>query len=193
MKKLLGIMAVVALLAAPGWAQTPVGVEINVATYLRVVPPAAPLVMAVTDLQATAVATDGTHQATTTFQVWGNTPFSMSATPNEISSSVIWTPGMEGTPPDLYPTARLGVVSSADGIGYGMALSRTSPSPASDGYTPDEGDCRLGGFVAGVSDCQIKINCYLDSGRLGPDGPDGGKLAEPGAYTGTITVTLSAP
>jgi len=188
MKKLLGILAVLALLAVPAVAGTAANstVTINVASYCGIVVAPGGLTMAVTSPEVGATASEGQHQATTTFKAQGNVPFNVVLTANETTGAVQVTQGMEGGIGDPYPTARM---DADNAIGYGVALSKTSGTPAADGWTPADLNCHLT-FPVGLSDGQIKINSYLDSGRSTIIGYDG-HLAVPGTYTGTLTVTVS--
>lgn len=189
MKKLLGILAVVALLAVPVMAQSNVPVTINVASYVGLTVPPGSLVMAVTDPVASATVGVGVHQAETTFQVQGNVAMRLNLTASELSPSTSVVNGQEGALGDPWPTARLGGSPAAAGIGYGPSLFNVTAG-TSDGFTPvTEQDCRLA-FAAGLSDGRIRINSYLDSGRSTIVGLSG-QLAPPGAYTGALTLTVS--
>lgn len=181
-------MVAVILMAVPAMAAELVDtsvVTITVDPYCAIMVPPGTLTMDVTDVQATATASEGTHEATTTFKAQGNQAFNVVLTVDEETAAVIVTAGMEGGIGDPYPTARK---DTANAIGYGMALTNQT-TPAVDAWTPAEHDCHLA-FPVGLSDGQIKINSYLDSGRSTILGYTG-YLAAPGTYSGTVTLTLS--
>lgn len=189
MKKLMmliGCMALMAVFTSHAMGATS-DVEIEVLPYCGVVVEPGLLDMNVTTVVADATASEGQHQATTTFKVQGNQAFNVVLTVDLTTAAVQVTAGMEGGLASLYPTATM---DPANAIGYGMTLSNLT-TPASDGWTPGELNCNLV-FPAGLSEGQIKINSYLDSGRSTLDGYDG-KLARPGSYTGVVTLTVSIP
>jgi len=202
MKKLLGIMAVVALLAAPALAQDPpvpvnVGVEITVMTYAEMTQPD-PLVMDVTDPEGLALATgniaNGTHQAESAFTVKSNSACTLTVetAAGETTGYKTISLGMAVGP---HPTAwlyDLDGITKLDGIGYGLSVSGADsggnwvPGPFVETGVVGTG-ILTAGFIAGDTPATVKINSYLDSNRQ-----VGVSFAQPGEYTGTLIFTVSA-
>ena len=198
MKKL-ALMAVVALIAAPAMAvdlggSGEVGVTITVVEYVAIEIAPGALEMEVNELQGRSpTVNEGTHQATRTFQAVGNDTFSVTVTTEYKSNSVIYTSGMLGDVPDAYPTAYTGGAPenpATNGIGFGLAIENVTDATGYVAYNPTVVGVTTG-FTAGVSEGRLKINTYLDSGRSGNAGPDGGELADVGVYTTVLTLTLS--
>ena len=210
MKKLISILAAISMvmmfgtmafatqvITPCGDCDAEVGVAITVTSYVALLGVTSSLVMTVNDIQApggSPVINEGTHQATTEFTVQGNVAMNIVLTVNEATDSVIYTPGsLSGDP---WPTARLTSGTEAENlvnaIGYGLQLSNLTV-PAVDGWNPVVQNCNLA-FGAGASTGKILINTYLDSGRsdLPAAGLEGGNLARPGLYEGTVFLTLSA-
>jgi hypothetical protein len=186
MKKLITILAAVSILMMASLAMGATSnVEIEVLPYCGVVVEPGLLDMDVTTVEADATASEGQHQATTTFKVQGNQAFYVVLTVDLTTAAVQVTAGMEGGIGSPYPTATM---DENNAIGYGMALFNLT-TPATDAWTPSELDCHLP-FPAGLSDGQITINSYLDSGRSTLLGYDG-KLARPGPYSGEVYLTVS--
>lgn len=196
MKRMLGIMAVVALLASPALAaDAEANVSIEVVEYIAIVTAPGLLDMTVSQTEGDALAagniSEGVHQATNTFQVQGNDTYTLEVVPAWVSNSVIHTPGSEGNLGDQWPTAYTGGAPAdppTNGIGFGLSI-RNETLGTADGWTPSEGKCSVA-FDAGVSDGSMKINTYVDSGRSGIPGAAGGELAPIGTYTTVLYLTL---
>jgi len=201
MKKLLGILAVVALfamIAAPAMAGNTSTVTINVGAYATVSVGNLPA-FTVTGLQADN--NYATQHADTTITAVSNTAFKITVTADRHSGSAIQTPG---SPPsyvgDQWPTAYIDNDDSvaANGLGFGFGITDTSQSMAGQngGYSPAEGgaagNAKLTGRNAGTHAITLSAGTYLDSGRSGAVGPNGGQLAKVGTYTATLTVTIAA-
>jgi len=188
MKKVLGILAVVALLTAPVMAAD-VPVTITVSPYCAIVTAPGALVMTANDVQHSGVAVyNGLHQAETPFTVQGNKSFTATLTSQFTSNSAGDVPG--GTQP-TYPTAYIGGTNSdlTKGIGFG---------PSVVGLTNGGADLGWNGIAlketvslnAGVTSGTIRINTYIDSGRTGV-ALGGGQAAGPGTYTCNLYLTLA--
>ena len=192
MKKLI-LLAVVALIAAPVMAAD-VPVEINVVEYCAIDIGTAVLDMTVNELQGdNPTVAEGTHQATATFEAVGNSTFTVTVTPEYKSNATIYTSGMVGGVGDEYPTAYTGGApntAGTNGIGFGLTIQNVTAATAPVAYDPAVVGVTTG-FTAGVSEGKLLINTYLDSGRSGIAGPDGGNLAEVGLYTTVLTLTVA--
>ena len=180
----LAIVGLLALLAVPAWAAES-AVTINVASYCGVTVAPGGLTLAVNSVWAPGV----NQVAETPFVVEGNTGYYLRVTANETSPSTSIVAGQAGVVGDPFPTARLGGVSTAAGIGYGVSLvgglsAGWGNSPAND-FTKIQIP-----VTAGYKAANLRINSYLDSGRSTIVGYNG-QLAPPGTYTGTLTLTVA--
>jgi hypothetical protein len=189
-KKLLGIVAVVALMAVPAMA-VDVPVMIHVSPYCGIVTAPGTLTMTVNDVYHTGVAlSEGLHQATTLFSVQGNQAFNVTLTAPYISNGS--GPFLPGQTANGYPTAYIGGTpngTGTNGIGFGVTiLNLTNNTNA--GWAAPAASTALQ-FPAGASNGQIRINTYIDSGRSNLVMLDGGKMAEPGDYATTLVMTVS--
>jgi hypothetical protein len=188
-KKLLGIMAVVALFAVPVMAAD-IPVTITVAPYCAILTAPGPLIMSVTDPLASAIVGVGLHQAETTFTVQGNKVFTATLTAQYTSNSAMDVPG--GTEP-TYPTAYTGgapLTPPTNGIGFGPGFPSLSNGGTATGWNGITLKDVLS-LNAGVTNGTLRINTYLDSGRSGVPGAGGGQLAPPGSYTCNLYLTLA--
>ncbi len=187
MKKLLTIMAVVVLFAAPVMAAD-IDVTITVDPYCAITTAPGALVMTVNDVVATATVGANLHQASTTFVLQGNKTFTATMTAEFTSNSAMDVPG--GTEP-TYPTAYIGGVDTdlSKGIGFGPAFSLDNGGTSTGWHANDLKDTLS--LNAGITTGVLTINTYLDSGRSGVAATSGGQLAAPGDYTCKLYLTLS--
>jgi len=202
MKKFLGIMAVVALIAVPVMADPPsadMSVKITVAPFCGVVGTPGALVLTASDVYHAGVAIDeatGLHQASAAFSVQGNKNVLVTLTTPYTTTTANVVPG---GPAGGYPTFYTGGAPDGDaknGIGVGVQMINvTTPANTETAWNPAAPGSASITFQGGLSDGKIKINTYIDSGRtdMVSGSIGGGKLAAPGEYTGKFILTLSMP
>jgi hypothetical protein len=192
-KKLLGMMAVVAMIAAPAMADPSTGtsaVQITVQSYCGLAVPPGTLTMSVNSVAYGATVSEGINQATTTFAMEGNAPYYVMVTPDATSASTSVVNGQAGGLGSPYPTAYTS--GHSFGIGYGLSISGSNGLTSAGWGTSPSGDFTKieTAVAAGLTTATLKINSYLDSGRSTIQGYSG-MLAPPGVYTGVLTITVS--
>ena len=200
MKKLLGIMAVVALLAVPVMAAelpaptADVPVAIHVDDYCAIMGTPQSLVMTANDIWHTGVVVqEGLHAASGTFNVQGNRTVLVTLTTPYVTTTTNVVPG---GPAGGYPTFYTGGVPTdggKNGIGVGVSMYNiTTPANVETGWNPALPGSASITFQGGLSQGKLAINSYIDSGRSDMVVATG-KLAGPGDYTGKFILTLTTP
>ena len=171
MKKLLGIMVLVALMAGPAMAADPVNVpvEITVLEYSEITQPD-DLVMNVTaPWKGTGdpPASEGLHEATAGFTVTSNAPCTLTITVpyGEATGYKTIVDGQPTADPAMaLTTAWLNdPTPKVDGIGYGLSVSgcATTTGWVGDivaGYGVVGDGSLVATYIAGATDSTIKIN-----------------------------------
>ncbi|MEX0776382.1 MAG: hypothetical protein WD042_11815 [Phycisphaeraceae bacterium] len=201
MRKLLGIMAVVALLAAPALAapmspptDVAIPVTITVENYVAITIPLNGLNMIVNDNETHGgplVGSSGANQIEGSFTTEGNTDYTVTITAQYTSPSssypraYVGSPNGESSPSNTggYGTGPYGT----NGIGFGVTLFRDTPTAnaANAGWQYQQANGISVTQPAGVNPGHIRLNSYVDSGS------NVGNLAAPGEYTCNLYMTLS--